>query len=783
MRPLKLELEGFTAFKSRTQLDLGGLDLFAITGPTGAGKSSLIDAICFALYGRVPRVANEVGACISLGMDRMHVTLEFLAAGDQYRVFRETKRQGTPNVRLEKCVEGDWRPVAQGATGVTDRVKRVVGVDFDGFTRSVLLPQGQFQEFLAGSPDKRRDVLRALLRLEIYERVRARASTLASEQRAQLQSIQSQLDQFFAEATPENLARRKDELELANAESGALAQELIAWQEVLQQAQALNACLETLKKAETDLERSAGAAQAARALADEGDAALEQLQALARETEKTLASNEFDADLFAMLTGGANLALSLESNQRKLKEATTALKAREDTAAAAETAGAQAAQRLAVATAALDAAQHALIEAQRRDLAAALQSGLSQGDVCPVCGARIEALAPLEAAALDQAKQGHTEARRVQEAAQEAHTETAARKAAAGAALSAAGEAVEQWKRQVASDERKLQDALPDLPDRTSAVLQAALKEQRAARDEAQQLSKRLAEAQKALAQKQNELESARRDLAAKEHLLKSQQQAVEAAATAAARARRALEDAAARHALPQAAGALAAGQDPSKCAAEELRRISERSREVQQEIGRLEALVDRLQDDIEKAAELRRRLKKVQADLDIAADLAQMLQANKFQAFVQSEALRVLAENGSRRLQDLSGGRYRLRVNDNGQDFEAIDQWNADDRRSVKTLSGGETFLASLALALALAESLPGLAPDRNMTLDAIFLDEGFGSLDPEALDRAADALDYLRDGTRMVCVVTHLQDLAQRMPARVVVTKSEGGSSAAIV
>jgi exonuclease SbcC len=159
------------------------------------------------------------------------------------------------------------------------------------------------------------------------------------------------------------------------------------------------------------------------------------------------------------------------------------------------------------------------------------------------------------------------------------------------------------------------------------------------------------------------------------------------------------------------------------------------------------------------------------------------MMRADRFQAFVQSEALRILADNGSDRLQELSAGRYRLAVSDAGQDFEVIDQWNGDDRRSVRTLSGGETFLASLALALALAESLPGLAAGRSFALDSIFLDEGFGSLDPDALGLAADALDALRASHRMVCVITHLKELADRLPARVLVHKAQQGSTVEVM
>ena len=119
MRPLRLELEGFTSFRQRTCLDLTDLDLFAVTGPTGAGKSSLIDAISYALFGRVPRVANEVVACISQGLDRMTVTLEFATGEQRYRIFRETRRKGAPNVRLEHLwTPEEWSPVAQGAADV-----------------------------------------------------------------------------------------------------------------------------------------------------------------------------------------------------------------------------------------------------------------------------------------------------------------------------------------------------------------------------------------------------------------------------------------------------------------------------------------------------------------------------------------------------------------------------------------------------------------------------------------------------------------------------------------
>ena len=128
-------------------------------------------------------------------------------------------------------------------------------------------------------------------------------------------------------------------------------------------------------------------------------------------------------------------------------------------------------------------------------------------------------------------------------------------------------------------------------------------------------------------------------------------------------------------------------------------------------------------------------------------------------------------ARGTSRRL---SLGRYSLVAQD--QEFAVVDHWNADSQRSVKTLSGGETFLASLSLALALAEGLAGLAVEGRAgeALESLFLDEGFGTLDPETLGQVVQALDALHGGRRLVGVVTHIPELAAQLPARVEVERA---------
>ncbi len=193
------------------------------------------------------------------------------------------------------------------------------------------------------------------------------------------------------------------------------------------------------------------------------------------------------------------------------------------------------------------------------------------------------------------------------------------------------------------------------------------------------------------------------------------------------------------------------------------------------------------------RAAELMERRTVLEAEAAVAKALADHLKAHELIAWVQEEALSRLAEAGSRHLRKLSQDRYTLRLGSGteeaaaraDQDFFVVDAWNGDAIRSVRTLSGGETFLASLALALALAESLTELGAESRAAdaLESLFLDEGFGTLDSDTLDTVVSALDTLHGGERMVGIVTHVRELAERLPARLEVGRNGAGAAVRIV
>ena len=136
-------------------------------------------------------------------------------------------------------------------------------------------------------------------------------------------------------------------------------------------------------------------------------------------------------------------------------------------------------------------------------------------------------------------------------------------------------------------------------------------------------------------------------------------------------------------------------------------------------------------------------------------------------------------------RLMKMTGGRYELcrrRASEDqrvrsGLELDVLDHYEGG-RRSVKTLSGGESFQASLALALGLADEMQAHAGGRG--LDALFVDEGFGSLDDEALEQAVRTLMTLAEGQRLVGIISHVAALKQRVDRQIVVTKTPGGGSA---
>jgi len=158
------------------------------------------------------------------------------------------------------------------------------------------------------------------------------------------------------------------------------------------------------------------------------------------------------------------------------------------------------------------------------------------------------------------------------------------------------------------------------------------------------------------------------------------------------------------------------------------------------------------------------------------------------FQRFVQGALFDDVLQAASTRLRRMSKGRFELQRaakatdgrQSGGLDIEVLDS-HSGTARPVSSLSGGETFLASLSLALGLADVVQNYAGGRQ--LEALFIDEGFGSLDPEALDHALQVLTELRQGGRSIGIISHVGELKERISTRIEVVPQNRGSRAQVV
>lgn len=783
MRPLKLEVQGLTSYKAKADVNFTGLDLFAITGPTGSGKSSLVDAITYALFGEVPRVGDSIKQLISQGDDRVRVDLEFSADGGRYRVHRSTGHRGTPAVQFEHmdAETGDWLPDADRVRDVNEHIVSILGMDYDGFVRSILLPQGQFQQFLAGKPEERRKVLDGLLRLDVYQQMQQRANQIAEEHAGRAAHLQQQLDTQYADATPEAQKAAKERLSQLRVVAETLSLLRTALAEAGQKAEALSAAIRRRREAEAAMSGAEAALKDKRALLDSGQELLDDLAEQIAAAEQQIKDSEYDVDLLIRLQKALELAQRLERAEKRLAQ----LKAQAQTAGPCilqlreEESALQ--SSLATVREAVEDAERALNDARRENLAGALRKDLEPGDPCPVCGQPVGALPEAHHLALDLAEEAMRAARA---------GETAAQRRAQDAATALAvserdAETQEAQLRELVADcemERQKLDELLAGQKASSSEVAALVRTQTVAKQEHERITRELDGLRRKREAQANAIAGAGQEVAHLQAEMGSREREIASAAADTTAAEAALRAAAKANNWPEVATNIDSGEDPAPALRRKLTATDAEVNAANQQIGACEKDVERIGEGIERARDLRAQIDDADREYRLAKDLASLLKVTAFPNYIRERALRILAQDGSRQLSEISGSRYEFSVE--GQEFLVIDHWNVDEKRSVKTLSGGETFLASLALALALAERLPGFgAGDRIHTLESLFIDEGFSNLDAETLDIVAGALEAIgQGGNRMVGVVTHLPALAERMPARITVHKSQTGSTVTV-
>lgn len=241
MRPIELTVKGLHSFRERQTVDFDKLcagGVFGIFGPTGSGKSSLLDAITLALYGKVERASGGTQGILNQAEDELAVTFTFdlgIDRPERYRVERAYKRAKNDGLHIASCRllrldGGETRVLADKERDVTQKIKEILGLTHEDFTRAVVLPQGKFAEFLTLKGADRRRMLQRLFNLEKY------GDRLHDVLRRRLAAVQSRLE-----------AIRAAQLELGDASKEALAAAENAYREAEQKTKDLTAAYEKRK--------------------------------------------------------------------------------------------------------------------------------------------------------------------------------------------------------------------------------------------------------------------------------------------------------------------------------------------------------------------------------------------------------------------------------------------------------------------------------------------------------------------------------------------------------
>ncbi|GAA2208134.1 hypothetical protein GCM10009850_035920 [Nonomuraea monospora] len=886
MRPLRLHLDDFGSFREPVTVDFSDVDYFVLVGPTGAGKSTLIDAICFALYGTVPRWGREnvIAHALAPSAVAAKVALVFETGGRRYAVVRALKRDAkgkvhTAEARLEELVtsvpatapldelmSAVARPVAEGAA-VTAEVQRVTGLEYKFFTQCVVLPQGRFAEFLHAQPRERQDLLVQLLDAEVYERVRQRA---VQEESGAAQA---------ATLARERLARLADADEAAEqAAQARLAALRTLDEQVRGDLDALRDSAEEIRRltGEREAARLRVAALAALAMPAEVPTLAENVRAAAAEVrdhasdvESAEAEEQRAEDDLAALDDPDVLVdrlRTLDEHERVVAEL-RGLQERADLTRAGLEPLAERARALEAALAEAEEAGERLRDAHA---GAGLARRLVVGQECPTCLRPVERLPHHPASADLRAAERHVKAcrkeaeqarnRRTEAATELRHLERTARDLTARATRTArhlaavlpehttgdpAGDLAQQAEGDRVGDPAQhaegdrvgdlaqhaegdraahpaqhakgdraadlVEGAVPDvtalppgvdrddLEGRLAAVRAAerrAAKLRQAARDARARLTtahRRADELTRRTDRLWRDLESARDTVVplgapplTRDDLHHAWTSLLTWRDTTAVQERAALtkgdeQVAQAEHHARKLWSTVvehltAHGVDvPGTTATPDGARLGEL---VVAATAQAQAHLARVRENRATARELDERARTEEERARVAKELAQCLRADAFERWLCTEALDLLVTAASGTLRELSDGQYELALGARNE-IEVIDHAEAGLRRNARTLSGGETFQAALALALALSDQVAGLSATAARSLDSLFLDEGFGSLDPATLDTVAATLERLAGGReRMVGVVTHVPALADRIPVRFEVRRDAKGS-----
>jgi exonuclease SbcC len=875
MKPVKLVMSAFGPYAEKTEVDFsafGDNGIFLIAGDTGAGKTTIFDAISFALYGeasggREKRKSKTFRSDYASPRAETYVELTFTHRGETWTVTRNPEYMRpkligtgfTVHSADAKLVRGSDGEVIQGLTEVSARIYALLGLTQDQFARTVMIAQGDFLKILNASSDERKALFQKLFGTAVYANLQKKLQEMNSDctrekelldQRILAAAGRLQPEEDFGQSESLNLYRqdpkyagplwelteklvsleRKNRSE-AEAEKNALFGRINALTAAMEQGKALNARFDELAYSQNalnelmsrqiamdELAQSIARAKAAMMLtADEAQAysakkeradsekslkaarrtlqdcleALPKAEEKAKQDRKRLPEADELLNSAARLEGCLPVLKELEESLKELSVHKEGI------------------QQLLVSSRRADEAYTLAKEGYYRSQAGILAASLVPGEPCPVCGSREH---PLPARAEDGLVK-REDMERAEKKRRDAEEELGRASNALSALEATVASAQTRLKDMGAGEEetlRSLSDRLSDMKKRALDLRDQAQKSEQAltdARLRARTVQEAVKQGEEHLAGIRTRADRAQADF---ENRLASLGFASEDEYRLSRMPEKELKKAEAEKAefdrrkqflsdrTEELKKALS-GMERAEISGMEIERTSltEKMRFFEQREKQLAGRLTLNESALKEIGQARKLLEKRAENWAVVREMYDCCSGKTggtmrgkltFETYVQQYYFKLVVSAANKRLSVLTDGMFTLRcgvearnrVQQSGLDLDVLDR-STGQWREVSTLSGGESFLASLALALGLSDVVQ--AQSGQVRIEAMFIDEGFGTLDENALLNSLAVLRQLAEGSRLIGIISHVKELEERIDCRLEVTKTVAGSRCRLI
>lgn len=771
MKLLKLRLGGWGPYKDTQEIDFSPVSdggLFLITGPTGAGKTTVFDAVTFALYGEVSGSVREKDSlrsdfaapdCVT------QVELTFLHRGETYRILRnprydraKLRGEGMTTENENAEMHHGEELAAAGSQQVTEAVTELLGLDYRQFKQISMIAQGEFTKLLMATSKERTLIFRDIFQTRLYDVITQILGRRAHALGTRLDEVKHRMDETAGSFCMESEEWDK-EWNRKNRNYGKLAALVEADSEEKKAARdQLSERQEKLEKEYKALVRSAEQARQNNKAIDTYLADSARLEQMKQELEEIKAQKKELQKEEKKLPGMEQELVDLQDLKRDLEQRYGRL---EEWKRAKSRLTLLQEQYLVLDQQAKQKKMEYEVQDDRSRKASAgiLAQTLLPGLPCPVCGSTDHPAPALLTEDIPDEK-------KLKELKQAAERQVGLANKAQADAASALG-ALRQLEQNLGQGERgeldfghveltsggSIQEMSAELAENLLAELKTQMAEVGRRYD---RLTKAIRDIKQACQDMEIRLEKQKASVAQKKESLKK----------------------------------------PANMEHRELAGLSKQEQELESLRRQLTKEKEKLQTvininlsglrQIREHMAQRERLETEYGSLQKVSRAASGSNNRKLvlEQYVLSVYFEDILRAANQRLRLMTGDRYELYRQEEGRDrrmkegmeLEVLDQYTGK-KRSVKTLSGGESFKAALALALGTSDVVQSYAG--GIQVETMFVDEGFGALDSESLSQAVDILATLGDSRRMIGIISHVEELKERIENQIIIEKSNNGSS----